>query len=113
MARLERVGSVEELQRLCRGRLLLVVYHAPDCPVCRLYLSALEASLDRVELPEGTIIVEANVYSMAREAVRVGVDAVPTIVVYRDCEPVGRGRGPLLPEELAELARQALAGANP
>ncbi len=101
--KLMRVEGEESLRELkCRNGLTLVVFHDPECPVCRVYLELLRLDAGRLAGYD-VVLAEASVYSVIDEVLRLDLRAVPAIAVYYGCRLLSLNYGPLSVDEMAEL----------
>jgi thioredoxin 1 len=89
---------------------VLVDFWAPWCAPCRVVGSVLDQlSGERNDLK----VVKINIDDNQDQAVKHGVMLLPTIVLYKDGEPVGKLQGGVPPTAIARLLNEHLPAAQP
>lgn len=85
---IQEAVSFEQLQELIREGVVLVDYGAPWCPPCRVLLPILE-ELSASQAGQSRI-VSVNCDNLPDAASAAGVMGMPTVVVYKDGEPMDK-----------------------
>ncbi len=93
------------------GQVVLVEFYTSQCPACRAQLPALNALADRFA-GKATVAV-ANAAALSDVAMREGIEAVPTMLVYRDGKLVETLVGLKKEKELSALLEKHLGAADP
>jgi thioredoxin 1 len=84
-----QVHDSQSLDRSIRSTGMTIVdYGAPWCPPCNTLLPILEQLNEAHE--HAVTIVKVNCDEMPEAAARVGVMSMPTVLLYKDGEPVER-----------------------
>ncbi|WP_028400285.1 thioredoxin [Ectobacillus panaciterrae] len=84
--------------------LVLVDFWAPWCGPCRMVAPVLE-ELDS-EMGESVQIVKVNVDENQGTAAQFGIMSIPTMILFKDGEPLGQIVGFQPKEALAEILQQ-------
>lgn len=86
---------------------VLVDLWAPWCGPCRTVAPGVERAA--TELAGRLKVVKVNVDQAPGVSARFGVQGIPTLLVLRDGEPVGRQVGALPPDQLLAWVRSVIA----
>ena len=85
---------------------VLVDFWAPWCSPCRSVAATLEQLAD--QRPDQFKVVKINIDEHQQQAIKHQVLLLPTLVLYKDGQPVGRLQGGLPPRAIAALIDQHL-----
>jgi thioredoxin 1 len=89
---------------------VLVDFWAPWCAPCRTVGAVLDQlSSERDDLK----VVKINIDENQDQALKHGVLVLPTVVLYKDGEPVGKLQGGVPPTALARLLQEHLTAPEP
>jgi thioredoxin 1 len=90
---------------------VLVDFYAPWCGPCKTLAPLLEQLAD--EFAGRVTFAKVNVDTAFGLAGQLGITGVPTLVLFRGGQPVGRQVGALPPRELKAWLQEAVAGPEP
>lgn len=85
---------------------VLLDFWSPSCGPCR----AIAPMIDRLaeEFGETAKMVKVNLYDNMNLAQKLGVESLPTILLFKGGKEVGRLTGPQKQDKLAELVKEHL-----
>lgn len=94
-------------QAIAAGKVVLVEFYTNHCPACRAQLPALNELAD--EFAGKAAVATVNASQLSAVAAREGIEAVPTMLIFRDGKRVEAVAGMRSKKELAGLLDRQLA----
>ncbi|MET1102249.1 MAG: thioredoxin family protein [Pyrodictiaceae archaeon] len=102
----ELVVSKRRLREiLCKRRVVIALFTSPTCPACQMFkpIFYAYAAMAKEQAGDDVAFIEVDVEVLLEEALKLGVMATPTILVFESCKPVDGFQGLVDPATLAEL----------
>lgn len=105
MSKVQNVNSTELSQKIESEGLVLVDFWAPWCNPCKLLAPILDEVSEGVD--DKTKIIKINVDENRESAVEHGVRGIPTLILFKNGEPVATKVGAVTLNEVKDLIKNA------
>lgn len=98
--------SLDRHRRLTRGVALLLDVWAPWCGPCRTMAPAFEAAAGQLEPSARLLKLDSDAEQAAAGALN--ISSIPTLILFRDGQPIARQAGAMSATQIVDWTRRAL-----